>query len=139
MTMYALDTDTVTPFQKGHPIVCQRIVEHSPGDIATTVLTVEEQLSGWYTELRRAKQAGALAKAYQRLAQNVRFLADLPILDFTELAIERYRALLKLKLGVGRTDLRIASTVLEFGAVLVSRNTRDFQKVPGLSLEDWSV
>ncbi len=61
------------------------------------------------------------------------------ILSFTEPAVHRFQALLRMKLNVGGMDLRIAAIALECGAVVVTRNLRDFQRVPGLVVHDWSV
>ena len=43
-----------------------------------------------------------------------------------------------MKLGVRRMDLRIASIALENSATLVTRNVCDFQRVPGLIVENWA-
>ena len=60
------------------------------------------------------------------------------ILDFTEPAIARYNALLAMKLNVGKMDLRIAAIALEVGATIITRNLRDFARVPGLACENWA-
>ena len=139
MSVYVLDTDTLTLFEEGHPTVLQRVEAHSTSDLAITVLSVEEQLSGWYTRVRKAKNDTQLALAYSSLAQAVRFLSRLQILGFDEAAMRRCEQLRKAKIKIGRTDLRIAAVVLEHEAILVSRNLRDFRKVPGLQIEDWSA
>ncbi len=46
MKRYVLDTDILRLFQEGHEAVCQRICAHALVELATTVITVEEQLSG---------------------------------------------------------------------------------------------
>ena len=107
--------------------------------MATTVITVEEQLTGWYTMLRRAKTHRQVADMYQRLVDQVKMLAPWTILPFPQTAFQRYVHLVSLKLNIGKKDLRIAATVLDFGPVLVTRNVRDFQRVPGLVVEDWTV
>ena len=138
MNFYVLDTDTLTLFEEGHPNVLQRVAAHSAADLAITVLSVEEQLSGWYSRLRQAKDPARLALAYGRLARTVRFLSKLQILDFDQPAILEYMQLQKKKLKVRKMDLRIAAVVLHHKAVLVSRNLKDFQRVPGLSIENWT-
>jgi tRNA(fMet)-specific endonuclease VapC len=140
MSLYVLDTDIVSLFQHDHPQVCAAISRHSLHELAITVLTIEEQLSGWYKELRRARKPSTLAAIYQRMADTVQFFSRLPtILSFTEPAIARYGRLSKLKLGIKKTDLRIAAIVLEHDAILVTRNLRDFKRVPDLQIEDWST
>src|SRR5439155_22498589 len=105
MSLYVFDTDILTLFQKGHAAVVQRSKMHSPDDLAITVLSVEEQLSGWYTRLRKAKNSAKLARTYQELANSVKVLADLRILSFTEQAIACYDQLRALKLKVRTMDL----------------------------------
>jgi tRNA(fMet)-specific endonuclease VapC len=129
----------LTLLEEGHPAVSRRFLEQRPEDTAITVLSVEEQLSGWYTQIRKAKRPERLAWAYRRLTDAVGFLAHLRILTYNEQAIARYEQLRKAKVRIGRMDLRIAAVVLEHGAVLVTRNSRDFGKVPGLPIENWSV
>jgi tRNA(fMet)-specific endonuclease VapC len=131
-------TDTLQLFQDGNPTVIAHVSTVAPGDLATSVITIEEQLSGWYTELRQAKRVERLAWAYRRLAATIRFLVKIQIVDFDEPAIQRCQELKKLKLKIRKMDLRIAVTVIERGGVLVTRNIRDFKQVPGLKIEDWS-
>jgi tRNA(fMet)-specific endonuclease VapC len=139
MSLYVLDTDTLVLFQEGHPAVCQRVLSRPLFELATTVITVEEQLSGWYSLLRKVKGAPALARTYQRLADNVAVLSHFPILSFTETAIARFDELKRLKLGIKHMDLRIGAIALVNGGTLVTRNLRDFHGVPGLTVEDWSA
>lgn len=138
MSSFILDTDILSLFQDGHPQVCERVRSVPASDLAVTVLSVEEQLSGWYTELRKAQRRERLAWVYRRLADNVRFLSRLQIVDFDEPSIHRYEDLRTLKLKVGRTDLQIAAIALERAAILVTRNLRDFKRVSELQIEDWS-
>lgn len=139
MSLHVLDTDILSLYQAGHATVCQHRAAHPPGALAITVISVEEQLSGWYTRLRRAKRREELARAYQRLTHFVVFASRLHVLSFPEPAILRYEQLSALNLNIGKMDLRIAAIVLEGGGILVTRDVRDFRRIPGLQFVDWTV
>jgi tRNA(fMet)-specific endonuclease VapC len=139
MSLYVLDTDIFSLWRTAHPIVSQRVSSCPHTDLAITIITVEEQLSGWSAQLRRVRKIDDLARVYQQFTESVSKLAGLPILSFTEPAILRYQHLKTLRLNIGGYDLRIAAITLEQGGILVSRNLRDFQRVPNLVAEDWSV
>jgi predicted nucleic acid-binding protein len=93
---------------------------------------------GLVWQLRKAKSPERIAWAYRCLAANVRFLRHAQILDYDEAAIQRYEDLKRMRLKVRKMDLQIAATALQHGAIVVTRNTHDFKKVPGLTVEDWS-
>ncbi|QEH31551.1 tRNA(fMet)-specific endonuclease VapC [Aquisphaera giovannonii] len=139
MSLYVLDTDMLTLAERGHPDVASRIRASNPAALAITVISVEEQLTGWYAVLRRARDHASLARAYQRLAQAATWCGRWTILPHSESTIARVVALHQMRLNVGKMDLSIAAIVLEHGGVLVTRNRRDFARVPGLLIEDWSL
>jgi len=139
MNLYVMDTDTVSLYQHGHPRVCAAVNAQAAGEVVITVMTIEEQLSGWYSELRRARTPAKLAGIYQRMANTVRFYSSLPILSFSEPAIAQYQSLQRQKINIGKSDLRIAAIALEQNDTVVTRNTKDFQRVPGLRIENWTI
>lgn len=139
MSLYVLDTDVLTLYRHGHALLKQRIEGDPSLDLAITVMSVEEQLSGWYSMLRQVTQPTDLARVYQELADNTQFLGGWDILSFTEPAIARYDQLAALKRNVRKADLRIAAITLEHGGILVTRNLRDFRRIPNLVVEDWSI
>src|SRR5262249_60924141 len=139
VNLWILDTDILTLYREGHQAVGQQVAAHPPAEMASTVISEEEQLSGWYTLLRRAQRPDQVAHAYAELAATVSFLGKLRILSLTEAAIARYGQLRNLRLNIGRMDMRIAAIALENGGTVVTRNTRDFGRVPGLVVEDWST
>ncbi len=71
------------------------------------------------------------------------FLIRLPNLVWTSNAADRYgdiKALHKRQgTPIGEIDTQIAAHALAEGLILVTHNTKHFDKVPGLELEDWMV
>jgi len=90
VTRFVLDTDVVSLLQRGHRTVVAHVGRYDPDDVGTSIITVEEQLSAWYTLLRRAKTAGELVPVYRRMAETVRFFSRLPLLTFSDAAAAIY-------------------------------------------------
>ncbi|MCC5641256.1 hypothetical protein LC593_36765 [Nostoc sp. CHAB 5844] len=67
MSLWILDTDSVSLFQNGHPLVSQRISKTSPENIAVTIITFEEQVRGRFNIIRQADSLDKLVTAYSRL------------------------------------------------------------------------
>jgi len=138
VTRYLLDTDTFSLFLRGDPPVVRAVLRHVASEVAVSVITVQEVWDGWAAVIARAKTPDQVAAAYARLTDTLNELRNWPVIPFPAGAVVRYAALKKQKLNVGANDLRIAAIAIETGAVVVTHNRRDFERIPGVVIEDWA-
>lgn len=103
------------------------------------MISVEEQITGRLTYIRKAKDRESVLLSYEYLTRTTETLKMLPIVTFTSGAYEQFERLKALKLNFdANNDLRIAVISLDLGATVVTRNVRDFNRVPGLVVENWA-
>jgi len=138
MKLDIIDTDHISLFQRNHPLVVQRWAEANPDTLAITIITVEEQIKGRFKLIKQASSGRKLIQAYADLQANLAFFQTIQVLSFDEAALAHYETLRQQKIRIGTQDLRIAAIVLSVKGTLVTRNWRDFSKIPNLVLDDWS-
>ncbi|MEG3921379.1 type II toxin-antitoxin system VapC family toxin [Microcoleus sp. POL10_C6] len=138
MTLWIFDTDPATLFGQGNLQIVQRVSEVNPKDIAITIVKFEEQMYGRLNRIRRATSGNEIISAYASLRKTINYLTDFELLDF-DLDAENYREFWRPKICVGTQDLRIAAIALAKSGILLTRNRGDFERIPGLRFEDWSV
>jgi len=140
MSLFLLDTDTLSLLEQGQATVLQKVNNHPVSDIAVSTITIQEQMQGFLAALTRARNPQQIAQAHDMLvARLLPVWTRFQVLAFPEPVILRFEHLRSMKLNVGLMDLRIAATALENGLTVISRNLRDFKRVPGLTVEDWSA
>jgi len=134
-----LDTDHLTELGYGTPPgkrLAARIEKCSQMD-AITIISVHEQMQGLLKAIAVAKSAEHQVLAYAALGERLNFLFRFSHLPFDSEAAALFLKMRKQKIRIGTMDLRIACIAIEHDAVLLTRNTVDFKKVPGLKFENW--
>ena len=139
--MLVLDTDHMSLLEwggEGSAALRERLADIAPDDVATTIISYEEQMRGWMAYIARAKSLPQQLEAYQRLRRHLENYRQIPVLDFDKAAAAEFQSLRRERIRVGTMDLKIAAIVLSRDATLLSRNVVDFEKIPGLKMEDWT-
>jgi tRNA(fMet)-specific endonuclease VapC len=85
MSLWILDTDTVSLFLEGNLLVSERAASKFP-DIAITIITVQEIFNGWAGRINDPSQAQQLVYLYTKLLRTTEFFKKVTILNFTETA-----------------------------------------------------
>lgn len=137
--MLVLDTDHLTELDRG-VAASDRLTQRlsAAGDeAAITIISVEEQLRGWLAQIGRLQDPHRQITPFRRLQQRVASFAAWTVLPWTQETAEIFVRLRASGVRIGGMDLKIASIALSHGALLLTRNLRHFEKVPGLRAEDW--
>jgi len=130
---YMLDTDTcVYLIRKSHPSILKHIKRNRSGDVGISVISMSELEYGVQKSAYPGKNARAL----------LAFLASFEVAPLEENAARVYG---ELRAGaeragrpIGAKDLLIAAHARARGCVLVTNNEREFSRVPGLTVENWT-
>lgn len=131
---YLLDTNVCIAYLRGkNPLVRQRFALHPAADITLCSVVVGE--------LRHGAEKGANPAAEH--AKVDAFAAPYVSHPFDDAAAAVYgtirHALEAAGQVIGPYDLQIAAIALARHLTLVTHNTAEFSRVPGLALEDWEV
>lgn len=140
--MILLDTDHVTVLKYAEGERGARLVERlqaAPPDeaVAVPIVAVEEQMRGWLAAIAKERDARRQVFGYRELARLFEFFGAFSIVLFDEAAVDQFETLRTAKIRLGTMDLKISAIALVNDALLLSANRRDFEKVPGLRVENW--
>jgi len=141
--MLVLDTDHVSLLEQLDSPEGRRLRERlapvPEAEKATSIISFEEQTRGWMAVLAQARDMARLIDAYRRLKQQLTNYCAMNVLEFGERSAVEFQRLRKMRIQIGTMDLKIASITLAHDATLLTCNSRDFRKVPGLKFEDWTI
>jgi tRNA(fMet)-specific endonuclease VapC len=111
---------------------------HTPLDFYFTIVSFHEQILGWNAYIHRAARISGVVRGYAMLRNTLHDFAAARIAQFDQAAAEQFESLKQQRIRIGTMDPRIASIALARGYTVLSRNLVDFQRVPGLPVEDWA-
>jgi tRNA(fMet)-specific endonuclease VapC len=114
----------------------QRAAEQD-ADLVITVITPQEITQGWLAELNRENAGPDQIYAYQRFLHSLLGFSKLKIFPFDGDAARQFVSLQQQRTRIGTMDLKIAAICIAHDAMLLTRNLVDFEKVPGLRVENW--
>jgi tRNA(fMet)-specific endonuclease VapC len=130
---YLLDTNTCITAMRHDPLVVQRMAAVTPGDCAISTITSYELFTGIEKCANPAKER---SKVNLLLATVHQLMFDVPAAQ----EAGRLRALLEAQgRMIGPYDVLLAGHALAAGLTLVTANTGEFSRVPGLTLENWQA
>jgi tRNA(fMet)-specific endonuclease VapC len=129
-----LDTNAcVFLLNRARPKLARKVLSTPPGEIALSAITAAELTYGAAKSRRPAEARSAVEE----------LLAAFALIGFDAPAIDAYGALRadleRRGKPIGPLDMLIAAHAVSQATILVTNNVREFKRVSGLRVEDWST
>lgn len=142
--MYLLDTNIVRNglfHPEAHPYLVHKINTVRRRDQYISVVTAEELIAFRWGSIQHHNKTKSprIVNAYHDFYELLGDLKQLQIVPFDEEAYRIFQGLAQFQTSIGTQDRRIAATALAGDYTVVTGNTQDFEIIPGLRVEDWTV
>lgn len=138
--MYILDTDHLSILDRGGieaQSLLLRLANINPNQVAATIISYEEQMRGWLSQIARAKTIERQVEGYKKLHRQLMNYCAIPVIEFEQEAAQEFQRLKKLYPRLGTMDLKIASITKVNNAILLTRNSSDFGQIVDLRIDNW--
>ncbi len=140
---YLLDTDHLSILQRqagqDYTNLSTRMADYPLSDFAVSIITFHEQMLGSHAYINRSRNMDETVKGYEMMTRLVRDFKVLPLVSFDAGAATAFSQLQSQRIQLAKMDARIAAIALFRKLTLLTRNHRDFSKVAGLAIADWTV
>lgn len=139
--MVVLDTNHLSVLSRSGPSA-ERLtnrLNEARQEVTTTVVNVQERVEGWLKEIHATPDPQRQTDAYREFYRLIEVYAAWTVLPWDEDAAALFHSYRKQGIRIGTMDLKIACIAMTHDALLLTQNTVDFAKVPGLRFEDWLV
>lgn len=125
---YLIDSDWVADWLAGKSLTVQLLASLSEEEVAISLITFGEIYEGiYYGRDPDRAEAGFVS-----------FLREVKVLPLSRSIMQRFARirgdLRRRGRMIGDPDILIAATALDHDLILVTRNVRDFQRIPGMKL-----
>jgi tRNA(fMet)-specific endonuclease VapC len=127
---WVLDTNVIIHDLRGDPALRRRLAAHQPQSLAVTAITMAELEYG-------SLRSTAPERHRQRWQYAISNYQTLPFLPTAAAHHARVRMQLR-QHPIGERDLIIAAIALAHGCGVVTHNRSEYERVPGLRVEDWT-
>ncbi len=132
MSRYLIDTNICIAFFRGSALVAAQLERLESGSLFISEITLAELRYGAY----KSPRPGYHLRLIQDLLDEVEIV---PITNSIDMfAMEKAR-LSEAGVPIDNFDLLIGATAIHHGLVLVTNNTRHFERLQGIALEDWTA